>query len=403
MTKRNDNFFYEKKAWSKVKDELLACYLTPYIAKILTTRKPLIYVDCFAGKGKFDDGNEGSPIIALKIIQNALQNSSSTFKYVEANFIELEHHEQLAANLKDFHDTAELNIRIHAGNYEDKIREILNGKTGANLFLYIDPYGIRYLDFDFFTSLIRQFHSVELLINLNSLGFLREACRVLKIPFQNEVDLSDLKSRDDSLIRSRELLNRFAGGNYWEKIICDFYENKMIHENNRAFYDTERKFVEEYCNRIRRDAYEYVLNMPISVKLDGGIKYRMIYATNHDAGAILMADNIFKRKELMRDIQLGMRQDLFAEYGDTDEVLSMEVADYLSQSNSYRRLSPLIAKFFTVHGVRCSSKDFVEILKKLEAQGKITVCRNPAVTKTGKPTKFFSEKGGQTLELKWNG
>ena len=50
MTKRNDDFFREKKAWSKVKDELLECYLTPYIAKILTTKKPLVYVDCFAGK-----------------------------------------------------------------------------------------------------------------------------------------------------------------------------------------------------------------------------------------------------------------------------------------------------------------------------------------------------------------
>ena len=396
MTKRNDDFFREKKAWSKVKDKLLECYLTPYIAKILTTKKPLVYVDCFAGKGKFDDGNAGSPIIALKIIQNALQTSSSAFKRVEANFIELNHHEQLAANLKDFHDTANLSIRVHAGNYADKIREILNGKKGANLFLYVDPYGIRHLDFDFFTSLIRQFRSVELLINLNSLGFLREACRVLKIPFQNEVDLSDLENRDDSLIRSRELLNRFAGGNYWEKIIYDFYENKI------NFDDAEQTFVAEYCNRLRHDAYEYVLNMPISVKLAGSTKYRMIYATNHDAGAILMANNIFKREELMRDIQLGMQQDLFDEHGDAAEVLSMAVADYLSQFSSYRKLSPLIANFFTVHGVKCSSGDFVGILKKLEAQGKITVRRSPAVTKTGKPTKFFSEKGGQTLELKWN-
>ena len=331
----------------------------------------------------------------MKIIQNALQTSSSAFKRVEANFIELNHHEQLAANLKDFHDTADLSIRVHAGNYADKIREILNGKTGANLFLYVDPYGIRYLDFDFFTSLIRQFRSVELLINLNSLGFLRDACRVLKIPFQNEIDLSDLENRDDSLIRSREPLNRFAGGNYWEKIICDFYENKI------NFDDAERTFVAEYCSRLG-SAYEYVLNMPISMKLAGGTKYRMIYATNHDAGAILMADNIFKREELMRDIQLGMQQDLFAEHGESEEVLTMAVADYLSQFNSYRRLSPLIANFFTVHGVKCSSGDFLGILKKLEAQGKITVRRNPAVAKTGRPTKFFSEKGGQTLELKWN-
>lgn len=51
MAKKNDDFFVEKKQWSKVKDELLGCYLKPYVAKILHTHKPLAYVDCFAGKG----------------------------------------------------------------------------------------------------------------------------------------------------------------------------------------------------------------------------------------------------------------------------------------------------------------------------------------------------------------
>lgn len=51
------NFFKVKKEWSKIKDAILDWYLTPYIAKILTTGKPLYLMDCFAGKGKFEDGN----------------------------------------------------------------------------------------------------------------------------------------------------------------------------------------------------------------------------------------------------------------------------------------------------------------------------------------------------------
>ena len=49
MSKKNDDFFVEKKPWSKVKDELLGCYFKPYVQKILYTYKPLIYIDCFAG------------------------------------------------------------------------------------------------------------------------------------------------------------------------------------------------------------------------------------------------------------------------------------------------------------------------------------------------------------------
>jgi hypothetical protein len=39
MPKKNDDFFKEKKPWSEVKDELLECYLKPYIQKVLHTRK----------------------------------------------------------------------------------------------------------------------------------------------------------------------------------------------------------------------------------------------------------------------------------------------------------------------------------------------------------------------------
>ena len=38
MAKKNDDFFVEKKPWSKVKDELLGCYLKPYVAKMILSR-----------------------------------------------------------------------------------------------------------------------------------------------------------------------------------------------------------------------------------------------------------------------------------------------------------------------------------------------------------------------------
>lgn len=75
MSKKNDNFFDEKKDWSKVKDALLGNYLRPYVQKIIHTYRPLVYVDCFAGKGKFADGNPGSPMIALEIIKECEEHS----------------------------------------------------------------------------------------------------------------------------------------------------------------------------------------------------------------------------------------------------------------------------------------------------------------------------------------
>ena len=78
VSKNNADFFKNKNEWSVIKDKLLGCYLTPYFQKVLHTGKPIFYVDCFAGKGKFEDGNDGSPLIALRIREDCLSRTSIT-------------------------------------------------------------------------------------------------------------------------------------------------------------------------------------------------------------------------------------------------------------------------------------------------------------------------------------
>lgn len=140
MSKKNDDFFKAKKEWSTVKDDILACYFKPYVSKILHTNKPLLYVDCFAGKGKFDDGSPGSPLIALKIVDECLQATTMRKTSVETVFIDLNYADDLKKNL-----VAYPSAKIVAGKYEDEICSILKGKHGRNVFLYIDPYGIKAL------------------------------------------------------------------------------------------------------------------------------------------------------------------------------------------------------------------------------------------------------------------
>lgn len=72
MSKNNRDFFKQKKIWSEVKDELLGCYLVPYFNKMMSMNNPIFYVDCFAGKGKFDDGKNGSPLTALDSLDRSI-------------------------------------------------------------------------------------------------------------------------------------------------------------------------------------------------------------------------------------------------------------------------------------------------------------------------------------------
>lgn len=99
MSKYDKEFYKEKRIWSKVKDELLGCYLKPYFSKMLTGQNHVVYIDGFSGKGKFDDGSFGSPLIALKNFEESLDRFKKFGepKKIFFYFIELRHHEDLKA------------------------------------------------------------------------------------------------------------------------------------------------------------------------------------------------------------------------------------------------------------------------------------------------------------------
>jgi len=120
MSKKNDDFFKEKKPWSEVKDGLLGCYLKPYIQKVLHTRKPIVYVDCFAGKGVFEDGKPGSPVIALDTISNCLGQTRMDNCSIRPFFIELNYADNLRENTKDYEG-----IQIISGKYEENIERMV--------------------------------------------------------------------------------------------------------------------------------------------------------------------------------------------------------------------------------------------------------------------------------------
>ena len=188
MSKKNDDFFVKKKSWSTVKDELLGCYFKPYVQKILHTHKPLIYIDCFAGKGKFDDGNPGSPLIALDILEQCKRVTKVDSLDISSIFIEPNYAMDLYQNIQGYPG-----IKIVCGKYEDQILNILEGKRGYNVFLYIDPFGIKSLYFSLFEKFSKKsFNSIEMLINLNSFGFIREACRALGTSFEDDDLFADL-------------------------------------------------------------------------------------------------------------------------------------------------------------------------------------------------------------------
>lgn len=404
MAKNNEDFFKSKNNWSQIKDKLLRCYLVPYFQKIILNGKPICYIDCFAGKGKFEDGNPGSPVIALEARKSCLKKTTcqDASNKIEICFIELNHAHELSENVASYND---LNGRpvVISGKYEDNIENLLRSKKGCNVFLYIDPYGIKALD----SELLRKFdayglHSLEILINFNSFGFFRDACRVLGVNYSNDDALQNLEDLVEYAptdvnvsLQSERMLTNIAGGEYWKDIVFDYRNGKI------DGFEAEKILSSKYKTKLKEN-YNYVLDMPIRLKPKQRPKYRMFHICQHEDGCFLMAQNMQKRKdELFIRIQQKGQLSFMGLFDNTsisaeNELVSTKeikrlLLNQISNLRGDTRINKLLAAFMSEHGLICDFNMIYALLGELEQSNIIDIVRTPSITKHGVKSNFWTE------------
>lgn len=398
MSQKNDTFFKEKKEWSKTKDELFGCYFKPYFAKIIHAKYPIVYVDCFAGKGKFDDGEDGSPLIALKIIDEGLESSNVTPGLISTYFIDINYASDLKDNLPS--SSNQRAIHIIDGAFEEEIDKILSKVHKANVFLYIDPYGIKALDVPKLRTILKTYNlaGIEILINFNSFGFYRQACNVLRVKIDNSINSYSnfLIEYDDSLVNSEEEMNRIFGGSSWKEIVYKCKRKEL------TAFEAEIELSNEFCKNLQvgYSGFKYVLNMPLRKGDEINPKYRMIHATNHSDGCLLMANNMFARSQTHRAnrlnggislFELDVNDDMTTPESRTEELLSL-IGD------NDIELRELLCTYYLKFGIKSDTKGLIELLK--ENEDKLIIRRDPEKTSNNKPTNFWSISTGKYLYLR---
>ncbi len=367
----SNGFFDEKRSWSKIKDEVLVAYLPPYLAKISRTRRPVIVADCFAGKGAFDNGDPGSPMLIAEAVEK--QIASYPESDVKAVFIEKKYYKDLKSNVSD-----KKWAHILEGDYEERMDYFIEryDPRDQNLFLYVDPYGIKSILFSHFERILnKNFHSVELLLNLNAFGFLREACRLSNYSIAEE-EKPDHYEPD---VNSPDRLDEIAGGSYWRGIIDRYYSRKI------DMSQAEEEFVAEYCDRLRQ-VFRYVVNIPIKTKLGNIPKYRIVFGTDHEDGLLLMVDNMNKRWVSFREEARNHQSYLF----------EMDFPDPSKQADCWKveekimaliddevELKDLLVSLIEEFGISFSTSDYKNYLKTMTGK-QVVVNRDPAFTTTGR-------------------
>lgn len=221
-----------------------------------------------------------------------------------------------------------------------------------------------------------------MLLNFNSAGFLREGCRLLtdKDIFADE-DLTDYEIDDD--INSKEKMDSIAGGDYWQKILGEYYKGKI------NIYTAEELFFTEYSEKINQ-LFKYKVNIPIKIKTAHLPKYRLIFCSDHEDGLILMADNMNKKWNEIVENQRGGQQVLFDyEFPDMTRQQSFNLQDdirkYVSQKPAGIFLKNLIVALIQLYGITFPEKHYKDTIVEMETKGLLRIDRHPPVTKTGKP------------------
>lgn len=136
---------------TRTKHEILKRYLDAWLPILSSWAGRIVFIDGFAGPGRYSGGEPGSPVIALQALlahpyfQEPRPGREVVFAFIEAD-------SERAAALRGEIDAIEITPWIRAlvveGEFRDHMAELLDaieagGKYLAPTFAFIDPFGIK--------------------------------------------------------------------------------------------------------------------------------------------------------------------------------------------------------------------------------------------------------------------
>ena len=292
-------------------------------------------------------------------------NLSSSVKYAAA----------LRTNLAD-----KAGCEIIDGEYEACVKRFLaEPKKDRNYFFYVDPYGIKSLDFSYFAGMHdANFKTLELLVNFNTTGFLREGCRLLKLDRTEPDWAEDLEYEEDGK-NTTDRMTEVAGGDYWQAILARYQSGES------DFHAAEDEFAKAYLTKMH-GLFTYALSVPIMARSNHMPKYRLVFATDHHAGFFLMAGEMTKAWRVLLANERAGQLYLFDDAQDKGSSIQDRIKAELSTP---LELKELLTRLIRKHSIGHSPAEYSSAIK--EGEGNLfAVAREPATTKKGQPSRTMN-------------
>jgi len=252
---------WELQEHTAVKHEILQKYLTPWTQILSSGFDRVHYFDGFAGRGRYEDGEPGSPVLAMRAADRHAENLEQFL----CTFVELndENFQDLEAVVEEEEKNCTDKVQVITENakFEDVVDDITADLDGEIIpsFFFVDPFGYEGMPFE----------TVADIINLREEGvevFLTYMVRDIRRFLTSE-------DHEDSI-------TRILGTDEWKQ-----YKNT---ENK------EEKILKLYERQLRKEAgAEYVWPFEMKMPERSETVYYLIHATNHFKGFKVMKDIMF--------------------------------------------------------------------------------------------------------------
>ena len=232
---------------TQAKHEILRYYLGAWFPILATAHRRLLYIDGFAGPGEYKDGEDGSPIIALKVARDHILKRKLQRPGMDLVFFFIEVEKDRFQNLEQKLATLQLpsNFRIEkeCGTFEHAFGSALGeieeqSKRLAPSFVFIDPFGPTGFPLSLIERLAKQPRS-EVLITFNyqalNQWFLQDEAKQKHLDklygsdiWRQALHISDSRKREDYL--------RIAYQHAVENLGWRVRPFRMINKHNQTQY-----------------------------------------------------------------------------------------------------------------------------------------------------------------------
>lgn len=354
MTNQED-FFYIQMEQSKVKSTIVSKYFKAWV-QIMKRLNKIAYVDLFAGPGCYEDGSESTPIIILKqVVRDPEINQKLVTIF---NDKENKHINSLQKTINTISEIKKLIHQPRFLNYEvgEEIFKNLQDIREIPSLFFVDPYGYKGLSIDLFGKILSNW-----------------GCDCIFFFNYNRINMG----LGNLLVE--EHMNNLFGKKQADEL------RKRIH--NLSSEERELEIIEAICQSLYQIGGKYVLPFRfISAKKDT-VSHHLIFCSKNETGYKIMKEIMAKESSVENQgvasfeyNPASIQQPLLSGfYQPLEELGNILLDDFSGQTLT-------VSQIYKTHNIgRCYiEKNYKDVLKKLEREGKIIV--NPLVDQRRKNT-----------------